>query len=215
MKCEKCDYQIPEGSTACNLCGWEPKKESKIKDVTKDVEVNKKVIDDKFFVVSTQKLILLSVFTLGFYELYWFYKNWQVVQKHQEKKLQLFWRAFFSIFYAYSLFKKIFQSAKDKGYTGKGLAGLWAIIYFLILLISNVSYDLFASIEEVGGKISDIWWIGFWILSFLTFIPLLAVQKAIKHNNQHSKGEGVTIGKGETIIIVIGVIIFILSFLIG
>lgn len=33
-----------------------------------------------YFPVSNTKLVLMSLATLGFYELYWFYKNWVFVK---------------------------------------------------------------------------------------------------------------------------------------
>lgn len=33
-----------------------------------------------FFTASTLKLVLMSVCTLGLYELYWFYKNWVLIK---------------------------------------------------------------------------------------------------------------------------------------
>ena len=34
-----------------------------------------------FFPVSTLKLILMSIVTFGSYEIYWFYKNWKLLNQ--------------------------------------------------------------------------------------------------------------------------------------
>lgn len=41
---------------------------------------------NSFFTVSTKKLLIMSLVTLGFYNIYWFYKNWVVIQEETNKK---------------------------------------------------------------------------------------------------------------------------------
>lgn len=72
--------------------------------------------DVPFFPVSTFKLVLMSVCTLGVYELYWFYKNWQLVKARDGSDIYPFWRAFFGVFFCYSLFTKV----RDHGHPDVG-----------------------------------------------------------------------------------------------
>lgn len=111
----------------------------------------------EFFVISRKRLFLLSFLTFGVYQFYWFYKNWSAVKKAENSNIFPFARAFFCIFYCYSLFKKISESAKSRGYNGFRLPGLLAIGYFVInvtgalLLYSKIAYiiTLIASIGIV------------------------------------------------------------------
>ena len=64
-----------------------------------------------YFPVSDTKLILMGFATLGFYELYWSYKNWEMVKEREKSNISPFWRAVFIIFFIYPLFKQINGSA--------------------------------------------------------------------------------------------------------
>ncbi len=59
------------------------------------------------FPVATHKFIVLSICTLGIYELYWFYQNWKRLKATTNDKLSPFWRAFFAPIWGFSLFKRI------------------------------------------------------------------------------------------------------------
>ncbi len=60
-----------------------------------------------FFAVSVLKLIVLSILTLGIYELYWFYKNWQLIKARERTNISPAPRAVFAIFYCYQCFARI------------------------------------------------------------------------------------------------------------
>src|SRR5437016_3978380 len=62
--------------------------------------------DASLYVVAPTKFLVLAIGTLGLYQVYWFYKNWALLNvKHQS-----YWpvaRAIFAIFFVYPLFKEI------------------------------------------------------------------------------------------------------------
>lgn len=60
-----------------------------------------------YFHVSEKKLIIMGVFTVGLYELYWFYRNWSHVRFKMGSKIMPVWRSIFAIIYSFFLFKKI------------------------------------------------------------------------------------------------------------
>jgi hypothetical protein len=60
-----------------------------------------------FFPVSVMKLVVLSTFTFGIYEFYWFYKNWRMIQKREQSDISPFWRTCFCYFYCHALFRRI------------------------------------------------------------------------------------------------------------
>jgi len=75
-----------------------------------------------FFYISTKRLVVLSILTLGLYNIYWFYKNFEAIRKSQESGFSSGWgvlasllKAIFSIFFCYGLFKKIYENARDAG----------------------------------------------------------------------------------------------------
>ena len=60
-----------------------------------------------FFAVSVTKFIVMTVATLGFYELYWFYRNWKLIRERDGTAIMPVWRAIFSIFFIRSLFTQV------------------------------------------------------------------------------------------------------------
>jgi len=86
-----------------------------------------------YFVVNRKKLIIMLIITGGFYQFYWFYKNWEVVGKNTGKNISPIFRALFSFITAYWLFKQFNKSAIDYGLNQKLASGLLAITYLIIL----------------------------------------------------------------------------------
>lgn len=88
-----------------------------------DVGANKSASTGElpFFPVSVFKLTLMSIFTLGLYQAYWFYKNWQRV-RHREGRGSAFWRAFFGPIFCYALFARV----RDYDQPGLTRSNLWA-----------------------------------------------------------------------------------------
>ena len=66
-----------------------------------------------YFPVSPVKLIVMSVCTYGIYDIYWFYKNWNLIRDREKLNIMPFWRAFFAFYFTYSLFKKIRMTAQS------------------------------------------------------------------------------------------------------
>ena len=60
-----------------------------------------------FFAVSVTKLVVMSLCTLGVYEIYWFYRQWRRIAERQQEGMAPLARAIFAIFYCYSCFKHI------------------------------------------------------------------------------------------------------------
>lgn len=88
-----------------------------------------------YFPVSLLKLVVMSAFTLGTYELYWFYKNWSLVRQREGTDIMPFWRAFFAFFFCYSLFKKIQSAAQSQGLQKAIAPGLLAVGWIIVTLL--------------------------------------------------------------------------------
>jgi multisubunit Na+/H+ antiporter MnhG subunit len=171
----------------------------------KTPDQSKKSVQIKFFSISLPKLYLLSVITFGFYDIYWFYKNWDAIKKAEEQKMSPFWRAVFRIFYAWSLFKKVDHATKEQGYKDLYPSGRLATIYVILLLIGSAlarypGYDLSIGVAAI-------------LVVLLGALPLLPIQKAMNYSNSRIEGNDgqQKLGVGEVIVIIIGVIICLLS----
>lgn len=60
-----------------------------------------------FFAVSLLKFAVMSFFTLGLYELYWFYRNWQRIRVRQQRDIKPSLRTMFVLIYCYPCFREI------------------------------------------------------------------------------------------------------------
>jgi uncharacterized membrane protein YvbJ len=90
MFCHKCGAQLTNEDIFCGNCGAkkieeknqtlnsvtsESKKEIEVKNFEKNIE------GIEYFSIPPKRLALLSILTLGLYEIFWFYKNWEAIKK--------------------------------------------------------------------------------------------------------------------------------------
>jgi len=98
--------------------------------------------DPVFFPVSTLKFALMSLATFGFYVLYWMYRNWAYLKRAQNLKIMPFWRAWFVLFFAYSLLKRMREVLEFAGYPGSYSPGWLAAGYLIALLFNRLPAPL-------------------------------------------------------------------------
>lgn len=164
-----------------------------------------KITEPKYFSISLPKLALLSIFTLGVYDIYWFYHNWKAVKAVEGSKIRPFWRAFFRIFFVFQLFSKIVASAERHGYKKRWYTDRLAGAYFAMFLLGGAL-----------GRAPENWAVN---VAFLTIVligvvPLLLVQKVADFSN--SKASSVDTNKTsawQIPIIIVGVLLFALAFM--
>jgi hypothetical protein len=96
-----------------------------------------------FYVRRPVVLWLLSVGSFGLYNIYWFYRNWQSVQKESSRKISPFWRALLTILFVLPLFSIILAKAEERGYSTQysapWLSGGYIIAPFLVPLAVSQS----------------------------------------------------------------------------
>ena len=86
-----------------------------------------------WFAVPLWKLGLMSVCSVGIYEIYWFYRNWKAVKQRERSFIRPFWRAFFALLFCYSCFDMI-RAEGQKNVARWRPAGLLAIGYIIVSL---------------------------------------------------------------------------------
>jgi hypothetical protein len=119
-----------------------------------------------FFDVSIPKLVVLSVCSLGIYELYWFYKNWQIVRVRERSDISAVSRAVFGYFFCYALFKRVRDYDVQTGGTGAlpagALAAGWMVVTFLwqlpgrYSLVANLSCLFMVPVQVAANRINGI-----------------------------------------------------------
>lgn len=167
MRCIKCNAIIDQDSHYCHLCGHKA-------DIYTETIINfpssnestanfvDKNVKPYTYVISVPKLIVMSLFTFGIFELYWFYRQWKsvnAINNLSHKPIVLWILAIFSPISAYWLFKN-FSEVLREGASTKGLeSGGLAVIYFIL--------------SRFG----------------LGFIPLIPVQKKVNLHWEKEYGE--------------------------
>lgn len=136
-----------------------------------------------FFPSSQKKLIILFIATLGLYSVYWFYKNWQIHQNVMDDKVIPALRGFFYIFFTYSLFKRVADTADRKNISTPWGAGWLATVFILLTIVSNILDRISARTDGFGAlDIASI------LILFVLIIPLYMVQDTINQINNDKDG---------------------------
>lgn len=161
--CPKCGFQ-QEKFEQCMQCGIVIDKY--LERTNNAPQVSPHSAMPLYFAVSRSKLIVMSLCTFGIYEIYWFYKNWKLVKERKGGNIRPFWRAFFAVFFCHALFKSIRDSGNSYGF-GSDINPGWLAVGYLGL--------------SVTWRLPD----PFWLVSLLTFLPLLPAQKLA--SNMHAK----------------------------
>lgn len=94
-----------------------------------------------FFPVSTSKLVIMSIVTLGFYEVYWAYKNWQLIKSRDKSNIQPIWRAIFLLLFFYPLIEKVKTVANSNGVSTNYSSLLITIVWVFLRILSRVSFE--------------------------------------------------------------------------
>ena len=95
------------------------------------------------YVVSLKKFWLLGVLTLGFYGVYWYYRNWSLIREKDNDNVIPLLRAIFSVFFVHSLFRRIdarlTAAGKDFYWPFEGLATLVVISMVLNGILTRIT----------------------------------------------------------------------------
>ena len=170
-----------------------------------------------FFQTSLLKIGVLTVATLGLYQLSWIYRQWARRKEHGEDVIPLL-RTIFFVLYAYSLFKSVneeidlradLELAQHGSITGDRIEHLRPGLLTALYLGSSVTAR-FATGQGLGGILNAL------LASvplLLTTIPLVFVQKKI--NELHAKlgydpSAGTAFTGGSTAALVLGALFWIL-----
>lgn len=117
-----------------------------------------------FFPVSRFKLFVMSLVTFGLYEVFWFYKNWQLFKAATGYNISPFWRSVFSGIWCYFLFMEIKILAKSRR--------VHANFSPFLLAVFGIWFRLCAKLPDP-----------YWIVSFFSVIVLLPVQEIVNELN--------------------------------
>jgi hypothetical protein len=110
--------------------------------------------------MAIHKLLLLDVCTLGFYKIFWFYRNWRRVRERTGKSLSPFWRSLFAPLWGFSFFDEVDDQARAAGVGFGWTPVALGLLYFVL---------------SVAVRLPDPWWLA----TILTVLVLVPVQHTI------------------------------------
>jgi hypothetical protein len=128
-----------------------------------------------FYVVAKPKFLALMIATMGIYTVYWFYKNWALLNRRRH----CYWpvaRGLFSIFFAHALFDEIDRAlrrsdaARTFFWSPRSLATGYVVFSILMNICDRLSF------KNIGSPLTDL--LGFVLLVPIVLILLRAQQAA-------------------------------------
>jgi len=159
--------------------------------ISENIEVDKIEINK----LSVNKFIILSIVTIGLYELWWIYKSWRFFQAKEKSEIMPAIRTVFSIIFLIPLFNKILKLAKRNGYKHVYVS----VFLFVGILITNLLVLLPTPFSLIA------------IISFVFLIPPF---KALNFAVDYCEGFTVNIqnsfSRRQIFLLIIGGILWIL-----
>ncbi len=140
----------------------------------------------RFYVVAPLKFCLLFFFTLGLYQLYWFYMQWaRYARRHPQHTVWPVARAIFAVFFAHSLANRLDEAGRERGERADWAPIATATAYVVCQILGNVSDQLAA--RNIGLPYSDL--IGTALL-LPVGLSLLRMQAAANRASGDPHGDG-------------------------
>lgn len=105
------------------------------------------VAQQLLYVVAPRKFLLLMILTLGAYSLYWFYRNWSLLNRRD----RAYWpipRAIFSIFFTHSLFAEADSQLRRREAVYEWSHAALATLFVVATIASRVFDRLTADHED-------------------------------------------------------------------
>ncbi len=92
----------------------------------------------EFYVVSKLKFYILFFSTMGFYGVYWNYKNWKMYKIANNEDMWPIARAIFAVFFTQRLYAVIDMRATERDKSYKWYPNLWATLVVISLILDNI-----------------------------------------------------------------------------
>lgn len=148
-----------------------------------------------FFPISAIKLFVLSICTLGLYQVYWFYKNWKLIKERESSDIFPAPRAIFGVLYCYQCFKKIRDFDSSGSVTTSLAAGPLAAGWIVTTLLHKLP--------------APYWLVSFFAVGFLIPVQIYInqVNTAVCPNHNHNSH----FSFWNWVVVVFGSIIFVLA----
>jgi len=191
--CQDCRHEISDAAPACIHCGRPSVANSTAKASIIDSAtlhsaeppvdaISSSVTDEAFFApIAIHKLLIMSCFTLGLYEVHWFYKQWDYIRRIDRKRFNPALRAILNGLFAYPLFRSIRLRGLAKQAEIGWSPALLTIIWFGMGVLA------LSTVRVLDG--------------LATALPLVVVQQSINRLNNPS-----SVDRRYSVINVVGIV---------
>lgn len=160
-----------------------------------DIATNDLVAESPFFAVSLSKLVIMSICTLGLYEVYWFYRNWHCIKAREGSKIMPALRSIFAVLYCYPCFAQLRKFDIEKNGSSSFLAGPLAMGWIVITLTWKLP--------------EPYWWIS--VFAFVFLIPVQAHANRLNSQVSPSHNRNSSIRGWNWLAVVLGSILLLLA----
>ncbi|WP_256775700.1 MULTISPECIES: hypothetical protein [unclassified Stenotrophomonas] len=121
-----------------------------------------------YFAPGTFKLAAMSLATFGLYTMYWFWRNWQAIQRESGQDLWPWARAVFCPLWCFSCFAQLADLVRGRRRELAFPVALLGIVFLVLNLVGRL--DNAAS-----------------LLAFLSFVPLLPVNALLRQYHRDER----------------------------
>jgi len=161
--CPNCNHEIAANVTECVWCGAMFGSGSEWQPLAAPPNAGPLPAEAVYFPVSCSKLAVMTMSTLGFYVIYWFYQNWNMERRRAGRGWPILLTAFAPLT-SYLLFDAM-RNSLVRHALPKIDAGLLALMF----LAFNVLF-----------RLPD----PYWMLGTLWFVPLVTAQDSVNKLNE-------------------------------
>lgn len=152
-------------------------------------------VEAPLFAVSIVKLIVMSIVTLGLYEIYWAYKHWVGIRRREQSEIMPAPRAFFGVIFAWALFRRIENIGVAEGVPDAPPGGFLAICWIVVTLCWRLP--------------DPVWWISMAAPVFM--LPMQAYANRINAQLAPAHDRNARFGWANIAWIVVGAILLALA----
>lgn len=161
--------------------------------------------------VSPARYIFMSVITLGIYQNYWCYKNWEYLKNRDNLEIHPFWRGVFDIFFIHELLRKIRTDPLIRENNPAQPDFFTLASVFVAMFVGTIVVDVRIQLIKIFPYTLYLIGLNFLLFAVLIYC-LVPVQRYINKGNEHISpaGEYYPWSAGHYILIGLTVLIMVI-----
>nr|WP_275297408.1 DUF3857 and transglutaminase domain-containing protein [Maricaulis parjimensis] len=164
-----------------------------------------------FHPVNPWKFVLVSIASFNLYAVFWMWRNWRWIKKHDELSISPFGRSWFSVLFYPAQAMRIEEEADASGFSRVLVIGC-AFAYSIASVATSLADRFLVQIEPAGGPISGMVLIFNWSLSLL-ILPAVLQVNALNREHQEVQAYNSRWNITTMVLVIYGLLFLSLSML--